>query len=424
MSFRFRSSGWRTSAEVLALALAILAGGAVGPHADSSIVTLRDARILSPLETGDGTVAVVDLNPDVLRELSASPLTAEEWQQAFGVYVVVEDAADADTPQMLGTYEVRADRVAFSPRFSFAPGKAYRAFFECDALSRLTNVEACLGTPNQTGTGSRGTIEASFVVPTGNIEPVASVERVYPATDAVPENLLKFYVYFSHAMRERDVYRHVRLVDDQGNPVANGFVETVPELWTADGRRLTLICHPGRIKRGLELSDRMGLPLQAGRRYRLVIDPGLRDAYGRPLVGGFEKSFTVVDADRTSPSYEDWRIDSPPAGTREAVRVSFDEPLDHELLRRMMTVVSLSGNEVAGRVDISEDGTSWMYTPDVPWQAGEFAVAVHPKLEDLAGNRLDRLFDRASDPAAEAAAAPAAAEIIHLPFVATDSRSE
>ena len=36
----------------------------------------------------------------------------------------------------------------------------------------------------------------------------------------------------------------------------------------------------------------------------------------------------------------------------------------------------------------------WTFTPAAPWAAGDYALRVHPALEDRAGNRFDRLFDR------------------------------
>jgi hypothetical protein len=38
--------------------------------------------------------------------------------------------------------------------------------------------------------------------------------------------------------------------------------------------------------------------------------------------------------------------------------------------------------------------TVWSFRPSLPWAPGEYSLRVHAALEDRAGNRFDRLFDR------------------------------
>lgn len=43
------------------------------------------------------------------------------------------------------------------------------------------------------------------------------VEAIYPLTDSIPVNVLKFYIQFSEPMREGDFLNHVYLYDEKGN---------------------------------------------------------------------------------------------------------------------------------------------------------------------------------------------------------------
>jgi hypothetical protein len=68
------------------------------------------------------------------------------------------------------------------------------------------------------------------------------------------------------------------------------------------------------------------------------------------------------------------------------------------------------GMAVEGRASLSDDETRWTFQPDEPWPAGRYSVRLRAALEDRAGNRFDRLFDR------DAAPAPAGPEILSVPF--------
>jgi hypothetical protein len=62
--------------------------------------------------------------------------------------------------------------------------------------------------------------------------------------------------------------------------------------------------------------------------------------------------------------------------------------MDHALLERTLSV---SG--VSGKIAIRNQETEWRFTPDSPWKAGNYELAIDSDLEDICGNRLDRPFD-------------------------------
>ena len=78
---------------------------------------------------------------------------------------------------------------------------------------------------------------------------------------------------------------------------------------------------------------------------------------------------------------------------------------------RLITVIDASGEPIPGSVVLSAYESVWSYQPHSPWQSGRYEVVVHATLEDLAGNRLDRLFDEKDVDIAK----ETKAEVVRLP---------
>jgi hypothetical protein len=270
---------------------------------------------------------------------------------------------------MLGTQSSAGADLVFTPRFGLQPGVTYRVEF-------------------------RGRVPATA---TFQLEPprtgAASVEHVYPSAAELPENQLKLYLHFATPMARGEIYRHVHLLDAQGRQIEQPFLELGEELWAPQLQRFTLLFDPGRVKRDLVPNRSVGAPLVAGRSYTLWIDAQLRDAAGRALQSGYRKRFTVRAADRSSLDPQQWRIEAPARGSRAALVLAFPEPLDHGLLQRCITVQDTAGAVVAGEVTVDRDEQRWQFEPRAAWQAGEYRIHIDPALEDLAGNRIGRLFD-------------------------------
>src|SRR5690606_16524905 len=108
-------------------------------------------------------------------------------------------------------------------------------------------------------------------------------------------------------------------------------------------------------KRGLLPRDQEGPALEEGKSYTLVVDAAWPDATGRPLGGEFRRNFRIAAPDETQPDPEHWTIAPGRAGTTEPLVVGFEEPLDHAMLHRVLTV-KRDGATIAGtiRVDRGE----------------------------------------------------------------------
>ena len=221
----------------------------------------------------------------------------------------------------------------------------------------------------------------------------AHVEAIYPTASRLPANTLRFYVVFSAPMSAGEAHTRLRLVDDRGAVVPGAFLELEEELWDPSGRRLTVLLDPGRIKRGLRANLESGAPLVAGRRYRLEVDAGWRDAHGAALSRGYVKAFQATAEDRTSPDVDAWSLQPPAPGAVQPLVVRAPEPLDRALLASAITVVDANGEAVEGEIDVADGEREWRFTPRSAWANGRYALRVGVELEDVAGNSLQRLFD-------------------------------
>jgi hypothetical protein len=164
------------------------------------------------------------------------------------------------------------------------------------------------------------------------------------------------------------------------------------ELWDPSNQRLTMTFDPGRIKRDLASNKAMGPPIAEGKRYTLVIDREWRDANGVAMVEEFRKPFRGGPSVRQPPDPKAWTIAAPAAGSRDALLVRFDRPMNYTLLQRMLKVSSARG-DVAGAIAVSNEESEWRFAPRSGWTAGAYQLIIDTSLEDLAGNKIGQPFD-------------------------------
>jgi len=248
------------------------------------------------------------------------------------------------------------------------------------------------------------------------------VEVVYPTADVLPENLLRFYIYFSAPMRREAALQHVSLRSaETGDDIPGVFFQSRFDLWSNDGTRLTLLLDPGRVKSGLDSSEDLGRALSAGTTYRLELSGALLGRNGCALVPGYEKSFAVAAADVDIPNLNDWQMKVPASGTLEPLRITLNGPHDHVSMAHRIRVKTDIGDTVQGSIDLGEGETDWHFTPAAPWGDDRYVIRIHPTLEDLAGNRLTGLFD---DPTGENRTNQTGSETFELEFWPTAPSKE
>ena len=326
---------------------------------------------------------IFDIEAVTVEGLSANQLgkLAKLSQQQLNSILKVVIQLDADKPlsedavKLLGRSEVISKNLIFHPRFPFDPGQAYFVSLSLEGVGE-TLIQNQL---------------FSFVEEVKN--PSARVVQIYPSSTRLPENLFKFYIHFSQPMSRGQAYQRIQLLDQEGRRVELPFLELGEELWNPQGTRFTLLFDPGRIKQNLVPNLESGLPLVEGRQFTLLIQSDWTDANGIPLIAEHRKKITVVARDITQPDTQNWQMSSPSAGTREPLRVIFDEPLDHGLLQDTITVETLLGEIIAGKIEISHHETQWSFTPDLAWQSVELQLVVEGILEDRSANSLGRAFE-------------------------------
>jgi hypothetical protein len=347
--------------------------------------TARDSALRDPAFrlnwTGDGPTTSVDVLRLAETELQAFDQLAPARQpEVLRIYVFNGDDDD-DIPPVAGSLAVDGDALRFTPRYPFARGLRFRVVFN----------RAPLGGASAAPPDAEQTFYCSTAA--ARPQPPTEIVQIYPSSDQLPENQLKFYLHFSGPMSRGQAYQRIHLLDAQGKELKAVFLELGEELWDPAMRRFTLLCDPARVKRGLLPREELGPVLTEGQDYTLVIDDDWLDANGQKLTAGARKDFHVMPPDDTPIDLTTWQLAPPKANTRDPLVVHFPEPLEHALLNRMLTVTSTKGDAIPGTVDVSDGETCWQFTPEQPWSAGDYRLVTDVALEDLAGNAVGRAFD-------------------------------
>lgn len=272
---------------------------------------------------------------------------------------------------VLGEFEVGDSQVTFEPLVPFTRGLKYEVLLD-DAL--LATIE----------------------VPAGEFN-VPELLSIYPSQDTLPENLLKMYFEFSDPMVEGQSLRHITLVRNDKDTMKGTFLALQPELWNADGTVLTLWLDPGRIKRDLIPNKELGSPLKANEKYTLHVRKSWLSKNGLSLSKNYAKNFVSVSRDDDSPDPARWTIKVPPAGKKHVLEIQFPEALDYFLMKDGITVKNSKGDNVTGTIEIDSEEKVFKFSPYAPWDKGRFFLHIEGRLEDLAGNNLNRPFDRDVD---------------------------
>jgi hypothetical protein len=316
-----------------------------------------------------------------LQDLAALDLGTEKARQLFAVYALAPGKADPDDrPSLLGTYALDRNALRFEPRFPLVRGVRYQAVFNSALLPSRK--------PEQ-----QGKITLSFSLPSPPAERTTRVEAVYPTTDFLPENQLKFYIHFSAPMSRGESYRHVHLLGADGKAVEAPFLELEQELWDTAGKRFTLFFDPGRIKRGLKPREEVGPSLEEGKSYTLVIDADWADADGQKLRDAHRKPFRVGPPIDDMPDIKTWKLTLPAAKSSAPLFVTFSRPMDHALVQRMLWITDSTGKQIEGQIATQEKETRWLFTPRQPWTPGDYHLVAGKEVEDLAGNSLGKPFE-------------------------------
>jgi hypothetical protein len=89
-----------------------------------------------------------------------------------------------------------------------------------------------------------------------------------------------------------------------------------------------------------------------------------------------------------------WRYQHPRCDSLDSLVVEFDRPLDRAILEHSLWVHEVAAEPLHGRTTVGAGERSWRFEPQRPWGQNFYALTIDPRLEDLAGNSLRRVFDR------------------------------
>jgi hypothetical protein len=305
-----------------------------------------------------------------------------ENDQAIGLIVPSDQLENSDFTQMtvhlagegnnspiFGEFYQDDRAIRFTPLIPFTRGLSYEIRYKDVSIGNVSIPQLTEGDAN------------------------LSVLEIYPTQDILPENQLKFFIQFSKPMREGASTANVTLLNSKLDTLKGAFLDLQPELWNEDQTLLTLWLDPGRIKRDLLPNLEMGAPLEMGKSYHLIISEQWKSKSGEKLPQSYTKDFMVIARDSISPNPTSWIVVAPKTGTIEAITIDFFEALDYSLLREVFRIRDNDGHQISGKWNIGIEEKSIRFIPENPWKKGTYILEIESRLEDLAGNNLNRLFE-------------------------------
>lgn len=218
---------------------------------------------------------------------------------------------------------------------------------------------------------------AAFAAALLTVAAPSQAQTVRPTSATVPANLLRLSVVFDEPPSGPVLPRLALRLPD-GSLVDQPFLDQ--ELWSPDGRIVTILMHPGRVKTGLAASERLGRALSPGRKVTVTLD-------GRPL-----KTWLVTEPDDEPPMPSQWSANAPRGGTRDALSVRLDGQID-SFGADLVAVRAADGSRVPGRGELAVGETVWRFLPDRPWSPGPYSLVAASTLEDPSGNRPGSTFE-------------------------------
>jgi hypothetical protein len=349
----------------------------VNAQAPNQPLLTVDADPRQPASRG---VSICNLDRDLMVSLGRHLQAGNLLQSILRVHVVPTKAPTCDDlPDVFGRYHLLEDGVLFTPHFPFERGLPYRASLDPRPLGRpeLSDV-----------------LRFEFSLPREQSALPTEVTHIFPSSDCLPENLLRFHVCFSNPMQRGRVRSEISLLGSDGKPVPDVLYRAPVELWDRSMRHLTILLDPGRLKRGLGPNRELGPPLETGQVHTLAVGVGMTDSAGGQLPEVVYKRFRVTDAMRQPIVVERWKIVPPVAHSRQPLVLMFPRPLDWALLSHTITVASACEQSIDGQIDIDQCERRWSFIPTSPWIAGSYHVRVASCLEDVCGNSIISAFDR------------------------------
>lgn len=329
------------------------------------VVAQTTPNLLLPKEIDDPILLdITDLAKNYNKDFS---------YELLSVYVVNDYNTYDYEVAVQGQFTVAENNLIFKPYFPFEGGLPYVVKLNSDIKEKPTFIPFQIGekeTVNQ-----------------------AKVLSIFPTSDLLPENVLRFYIYFQTPMKQEEALQHIKLLDKNGKVDNHAFMKFKEELWSSDGKRLTILFDPGRIKRGVSTNVVQGPALESGRNYQLFISGEWQDVYGHTLLDDKIKALTIIKGYRDKIEVSEWILDKPKYNTLNKLTIEFDRIIDHALMQTMMQLRDEEQTLISGYWEILENEKSVQFIPSKKWKIGNYILRFDARLEDIAGNNLQNLLD-------------------------------
>ena len=212
------------------------------------------------------------------------------------------------------------------------------------------------------------------------VEPRRNVGDIHPKTSIWPANLLRFHIEFFDPAETRLPPNPIELLREDGTDVSGALVDLAEGLWSADGRWLTALFHPGRVKAGLKAREELGPALAEGSRYQLSI----RTAEGDKVL---MRSFLAGPVTTCALDIDGWRFRREVTDSEDYLALELDHLADAMSAYSHLRLIHPDGSVAGAPQRIEPRRILFEWTP------GAVAVRVDSRFEDPCGNRIGRAFE-------------------------------
>ncbi len=350
------------------------------------MITILVLILIGQNLTGQNSFIGLELTNDFekleIKNIDASLVSIEKLEQNLSIYLGHYHAGKVP---IWGKYELSDSVIAFVPVLPFAQGENYEVVLNQTMIQdRMPNRKI-----------DENQLHLKFTVPETDLTTYPFVENVYPTSEFLPLNTLKFHIDFSQPMKTGQALEYIHLIDKtSGQKIEHVFADYSIEFWDELDQRLTIYFDPGRLKKGLLLNRTLGSPLISQHEYQLRIDSTWENKVGQRLSSTYRKDFTVTEEDRLSPKMANWELILPDRNTKNSLEIKFPEPMDVILAERSFVVIDHNGDPFNGDVKIEDEERRWIFYPTSNWNQKNYKVLVYSGLADRSGNMLKGLFER------------------------------
>lgn len=233
-----------------------------------------------------------------------------------------------------------------------------------------------------------------LTIPPPPITDPVKISNVYPLCEAIPQNILTFYIEFSSTMKPNPLaYEYIEVVNGNGEVIP--LVWREKSYWINENKTLVLMIHPGRVKNGIHATYDLEPIFIENNNIKLRIKHGLESTHNGALASPVEFEYKILAKDTISPKFIIESLVKPTINSFEPVQFAFTEQIDFGLLHKWFHI-SINNEIVKGNLS-TLDGETWLFTPENKWKPALYDLKIMNKIGDVCHNQLDRLFEVESE---------------------------